>query len=239
MAINKIKNFIQKELSGWSKLEIVISIFSISIVCSSCAIMHDRKLAVVSALCGILYTIIAGKGKISAFIFGIIGTLACAVLSYKVALYGNFALHLFYFFPMEIIGIINWKKHLEQKKQEIIKTKLTSRELVTLAFAFCVLEAIIYLILLKVGDIAPAIDSIMCTLSLLGMYLTVKRCIEQWSVWTVANFLSIAIWFATFKAGEGVFSILLVRIIYFFLGIYFFIKWYENLKANKIKENMI
>lgn len=235
MTINKIKNFIQKELSGWSKLEIVILIFSISIVCLSCAVMYDRKLAAISALCGILYTIIAGKGKISAFIFGIIGTLACAVLSYKVALYGNFALHLFYFFPMEIIGIINWKKHLEQKKQEIIKTKLLPNELITLVFVFCALEAIIYLILLKVGDIAPAIDSTMCTLSLLGMYLTVKRCIEQWGVWTVANFLSIAIWFATFKGGEGVFSILLVRIIYFFLGIYFFIKWYENLKANKIK----
>ncbi len=238
MLINKVKNFILKELSGWSRLEIAILMFSLTIVCTSSVIMHDRKLAVISAICGILYTIIAGKGKISAFIFGITGTLACALLSFKVALYGNFALHLFYFFPMEIMGIINWKNHLSRENQEIIKTKLEKKSLIALIGIMFALEAMIYLILLNVGDTAPIADSLMCTLSLAGMYLAVKRCIEQWGVWTIANFLSIAIWFTTFKAGEGVFSVLLVRIIYFFLGIYFFVKWYENLKAdNENRQN--
>lgn len=231
MLTNKIKKFILKELSGWSKLEIAVLIFSTAVVIVSSLIMQDRKLAIISATCGILYTIIAGKGKISAFIFGIIGTLACAILSFKVALYGNFALHLFYFFPMEIAGIINWKKHLQIENQEIIKTKLNKNELIVLAGITCLVEGVIYLILTKVGDTAPLVDSLMCTLSLTGMYLTVKRCIEQWAVWTVANFLSIAIWFAAFQAGQAVFSVLLVRIIYFFLGIYFFIKWHRNLQT--------
>ena len=126
----KIKDFISKELSGWSKLEIAILIFSAVVVITSSIIMQDRKLALISATCGILYTIIAGKGKISAFIFGIIGTLTCALLSFKVALYGNFALHLFYFLPMEILVIIYWKKHLQTQSQEIIKTKLKQKELI-------------------------------------------------------------------------------------------------------------
>ena len=238
MQISKIKKFILKELSGWSKLEIAILIFSTVVVITSSIIMQDRKLALISATCGILYTIIAGKGKISAFIFGIIGTLACALLSFKVALYGNFALHLFYFFPMEIVGIINWKKHLQIENQEITKTKLKKNELLTVFGITCLIEGIIYLILFKIGDLAPLADSLMCTLSLAGMYLTVKRCIEQWGVWTLANFLSIIIWFATFQTGEAVFSVLLVRIIYFFLGIYFFIKWHKNLHtSNDYKQN--
>ena len=230
MLTGKIKKFITKEISGWSKLEVGILIFSVVMVLTSSIIMHDRKLAIISAVCGILYTIIAGKGKISAFIFGIIGTLACALLSFQVALYGNFALHLFYFFPMEIIGIINWKKHLHKEKREIIKTKLQKSELFILIAIGCVIEGIIYFVLNKVGDIASLEDSLMCTLSLLGMYLTVKRCIEQWCIWTIANFLSIAIWFSAYQAGNAVFSVLLVRIIYFFLGIYFFIKWHKAIK---------
>ncbi|MBR1977582.1 nicotinamide mononucleotide transporter [bacterium] len=233
MLINKIKKFISKEISGWSKLEVIVLLFSTTTIIASSIIMQDRKLAMISAICGILYTIIAGKGKISAFIFGIIGTLACALLSFKVALYGNFALHLFYFFPMEILGIINWKKHLQRENQEIIKTKLKKHELFVLAGIATLIEGAIYLILTKAGDVAPLTDSMMCTLSLAGMYLTVKRCIEQWGVWTIANLLSIAIWFTTFQAGEAVFSVLLVRIIYFFLGIYFFIKWHKNIQANK------
>lgn len=234
----KIKNFISKELSGWSKLEITILVLSVLIVGTSSVIMQDEKLAIISAICGILYTIIAGKGKISAFAFGIIGTLTCALLSFKVALYGNFALHLFYFFPMEIAGIINWNKHLEKEKQEIIKTRLNKNELLALLGIGLLLEGIIYLILMQTGDIAPLTDSLMCTLSLLGMYLTVKRCIEQWAIWTIANFLSIAIWFSAFQTGNAVFSVLLVRIIYFFLGIYFFIKWHKNLHtSNDYKQN--
>ncbi len=233
MDLKKIKNFILKELSGWSKLEVIILLFSTAIIGATSIIMHDRKLALISAICGILYTIIAGKGKISAFIFGIIGTLACALLSFKVALYGNFALHLFYFFPMEILGIINWKKHLQKEKQEIIKTSLKRNELLVVIFTGCVLEGVIYLTLLKAGDISPLFDSLMCTLSLIGMYLTVKRCVEQWAIWTMANLLSIGIWFGAIQSGEAVFCVLLVRIIYFFLGIYFFIKWHKSIKTNE------
>jgi len=61
--------------------------------------------------------------------------------------------------------------------------------------------------------------------SALAMYLTVKRCFEQWFVWTMVNILSVMMWFDLFVKGEKIFSVFAVRIIYFILGIYFFYKW--------------
>ena len=53
---------------------------------------------------------------------------------------------------------------------------------------------------------------------------------EQWAVWTIVNIISIFMWFEVFTKGEGVFSIFIVRVIYLFLGIYFYIRWRKELK---------
>ncbi len=228
IAQTNTKNIVIKKLSAWSKFEISSFLIAITIVLFCSIYMQDSPTAVISAICGIIYTILAGKGKVYCYFFGIIGTLCCAYLSYDIALYGNFALHLLYYFPMEIIGFFTWKKHIDKTTNEIIKEKLSRKELSTMIVIITLATMFTYLFFVHINDKSPLLDASMTVLSIAGMILTVRRSIEQWVVWTFVNLLSIIIWFNAFTAGEKIFSIFVVRIIYFFLGIYFFIKWRKS-----------
>lgn len=227
--IANIKRFLKLEFSGWSKFEVLFFTIAVFIVLIGAYYSGDKILALISAICGIIYTIIAGKGKISCYFFGVIGTLCCAYLSFDLTLYGNFALHFCYYFPMEIVGFLTWQKHLKKTTNEIIKTNLTKKELLIMFLILIVSTLATFKLFIYFGDNYPFIDALITILSMFAMYLTVKRCIEQWATWTVVNFLSIIMWYDVFSKGEGVFSIFFVRILYFILGIYFFIKWKKSI----------
>ena len=223
LSISKI--MFRKNYWGFSEFEFFFFIFSVILVAFSSLYKHDSLFAVVSAACGIIYTILAGKGKVYCYFFGIVGTLCCAYVSYDILLFGNFALHLLYYFPMEVIGFFTWKKHLNRETNEVIKERLSAKDFATMISLIITFTLFLYLIFVKIGDKSPMFDSLITVLSVAGMILTVKRSIEQWLIWTLVNFLSIIMWFDAYMDGEKIFSIFVVRILYFVLGLYFFVKW--------------
>ena len=85
------------------------------------------------------------------------------------------------------------------------------------------------------GGKSPIIDGITSTLSILGMYLTVRRCIEQWIIWLIVNGLSFVMWLKICLAGEKVFSTVLMWGVYFILAIIFYFTWHKELKNDKCK----
>lgn len=227
--INNITQFVKLELSGWKKIEIYgLSLIGI-IILFNAIILHDSIVAIVSAVCGILYTIIAGKGKISCYLFGLTGTCFYSYLALKNSLYGNLLLYIGYYLPMQILGIFKWKNHLKKTNNEIIKTKLSQIERKpVLLITFCLILCVITILnILK--DSHPIIDGITTILSLLGMYLTVKRSIEQWIVWTIVNFLSIVMWIYVALSGQRVYSTVIMWVVYFILGIYFYKEWRKEI----------
>ena len=120
--IENIKQFVKLELSGWEKHELYGLIIIASTILFNVLILNDSIVAIISAICGILYTILAGKGKISCYLFGLTGTCFYSYLAFKNALFGNLLLYIGYYLPMQIIGIFQWKKHLKKSNNEIIKT---------------------------------------------------------------------------------------------------------------------
>ena len=159
-------------------------------------VIQDNPLAVISAIFGILYTLFAGKGKVSCFFFGLLGSGCYAAISFENALWGQLLLYLGYYVPMQITGIFQWNKNLKSEKNEIIKTKLSLKELVILAFCTILALIIAILVLYYLKDSSPVIDGVTTVLSVVGMYLTVKRCIEQWIVWMIVNGLSALMYMA-------------------------------------------
>lgn len=224
-----IKSFLKLELSGWNKYEVRGLLCAFLIILINSLFLHDSIIAVISALCGILYTIIAGKGKISCYFFGILGTGCYSYLSYKNALYGNLLLYMCYYLPMEVIGIFAWRKNLNKTTNEIIKTKLNRVQIIRLsAITVSVCGVFIY-ILKSLNDSSPYIDGITTILSVLGMYLTVKRCIEQWIIWIIVNGLSVIMWINLVMHGAKTVSTIVMWSVYLILGIYFYIQWRKEL----------
>lgn len=221
---------VKKELDGWKSYEITGLFAVLFFIIINAFIVKDSPVAVCSAICGILYTTIAGKGKISCYIFGLMGSGCYIYLSFTNNLWGNMLLYLCYYIPMQILGIYRWSKHLQSKSKEIIKTKLDIKEQIILSIIGilgCI--AAIY-ILSYFNDKSPIIDGITTFLSILGMYLTVRRCIEQWIIWMVVNGLSLIMWLNLVIHGSKAFSTVIMWGTYFVLAIYFYMTWKKDIR---------
>lgn len=226
----KVKEFLKYELSGWKKAEIAGLLVVLILIFISAFLYKDNPVAVISAICGIFYTIIAGKGKISCYFFGLAGSGCYSWLAFHNALWGNLILYMCYYIPMEILGIIKWKKHLKNDTKEIYKTKLTTSELIKLtifAIAGC---AFAIAILYYFNDKNPVFDGITTILSIAGMYLTVKRSIEQWIIWMIVNGLSFLMWLDLVLNGTKAYATVIMWAVYFILAVYFYVVWKKEVK---------
>ena len=225
------KELIKQEFSNFSKKELIVFISIICFVIVISLITHDDKIALISAICGISYTILAGKGRVSCYFIGITGTLCYSYLSFRNGFFGHMALYLLYYFPMEIIGIFKWSKHLKKETREIQKAKLSLKERYIYLAITSVLTVAAVFILKRAGDLTPFMDSFTTMFSVLGLFLTVKRCIEQWYVWAFVNFISLIMWIYAYINGSECIAAILMWLVYFIVGIYFLICWQKEMKS--------
>ena len=227
----KIVEFVNKELNGWKKQEIIFLSLVLLFILISSHLVKDTPIAVMSAICGIMYTIIAGKGKISCYFFGLVGSWCYVWLSLSNALWGNMLLYLCYYIPMQVLGIFRWKKHLHNDTNEIIKIKLNTKQRIILLLIGIVGSVLTSGILYFCHDKSPVADGITTFLSILGMYLTVRRAIEQWVVWFIVNGISVLMWLNLFWHGAKTLSTVVMWGVYFVLAIYFYFDWRKSFKT--------
>jgi len=229
----KIKDLILKEFSGFTFFEKIFFPFVILTTILISFILQDSKIALISAICGMSYSFLAGKGKISCYFIGMIGTFCYCYIAYKNAFYGNLALYAFYYFPMYIIGIICWSKNLNKESRTIIKTRLSKKERLIYFTFMCTLVLICGYFLSKIGGKTPFIDSITTIFSIFGQILTIKRCYEQWYIWLIVNVLTLIMWVIAYLNGSNCFATIIMWLIYTFFAIYFLINWKKELISNE------
>lgn len=223
-------DYIKNEFIGFSRKEIIGALVLLCSVLLISVSMHDSKIATAQAIFSLSYSIMAGKGKISCYFFGILGTLCYSFLSFKNAIYGAVMLQMGYFLPMEIIGIFMWKKRMNHDKQTIIKTKLTNKERLYFGFLIILAAIIFSVFLAHLGARFPLMDAFSTVFSIAAMYMTVRRCIEQWVLWTGVNILSAIMWLIIFASGVHTFATFLTWSIHLFLGLYFLFEWSKELE---------
>jgi len=228
-----IKKFVELELSGWKKHEIIALAVVFCVIFVSAVVLKDSVIAVVSAVCGILYTVMAGKGKISCYLFGLSGSGCYSYLAFTNALYGNLLLYLCYYIPMQTLGIFKWKNNLKVKTNEVIKTCLPIKERIYLLIATILVSVIAIYVLGYFNDAQPIKDGITTVFSVVGMYLTVRRCIEQWLIWIVVNGLSFIMWLNAVMHGAKAYATVIMWAFYFVAAIYFYLAWKKELENNQ------
>ncbi len=222
--------FVKKELSGWKRFEAISLFVVLFVIFINAILLKDNPIAVISAFCGILYTVIAGKGKISCYFFGLSGSWCYVILSFGNALWGNMLLYLFYYIPMQVLGIFKWKQNLKSDTKEIVKIRLSTKIRIKLIISGILGSILTSLILYYCNDKSPVADGISTFLSILGMYLTVRRAIEQWVVWMIVNGISALMWLNLVVHGVKTYSTVIMWSVYFILAIYFYFEWRKELK---------
>ena len=218
-------------ISLLKKKEILFFSFSIIFIVFLSIYTNDNKIALTAAFCGICYTFLNGKGKIYCYFFGIIGTLCYSYLSFRNGLWGNFLLNFLYYFPLEIAGIFLWKKHLINKTT-VKKTKLKNFQK-NIFYGLTILICILLALIIKIYNLSILnyLDFLTLFLSIIAMVLAVKRCFEQWYFWLIVNFISMIIWIIAYNNGSNCLATIFMWGVYFILGIYFLLRWKEELKS--------
>lgn len=194
-------------------------------------LFKDSPVAVISAFFGITYTFLAGKGNPICYLFGVIGSSFYGYLAFHNALWGNLILYMGYYVPMQIVGFFKWNSHLKEGKNDIVKISLSKKERYLLSAITGTFSILAVTLLYFVQDKNPIIDGITTVLSIAGMYLTVRRAIEQWLVWIVVNGLSVIMWGLILLNGEKVYSTVLMWSVYFILAIYFYYCWKKDINT--------
>lgn len=221
------------KIKGWKKSEIIFLTTVILFILVHAILRQDSLAAAINAICGITYTFIAGKGNPICYLFGVTGSGFYSYLSFQNMLWGNLLLYLCYYIPMQILGFFQWNKNLKEGKREIIKRYLPRKELYILICITFVLIIITSLVLHYFNDAHPILDSITAICSIGGMYLTVRRAIEQWLFWIVVNMLSLIMWTYVALNGVRVYSTIIMWVVYLVLAFYFYFTWRNEINASK------
>ena len=103
-----------------------------------------------------------------------------------------------------------------------------------LLFLILLLCTALYWIMVYFKDSHPLLDSITTGLSIGGMYLTVRRAIEQWIFWLIVNLFSLFMWISVAFSGAKVYSTIAMWGVYVFLAIYFYLQWKKEINSKEI-----
>ena len=219
------------KLGSWKKSEAIIYFFVIAFIIARGIFNGDYYVAVISAICGITYTVLAGKGVPICYLIGVTGSGFYSFLSFQNALWGNLLLYLLYYIPMQIVGFFKWNKHLKQDEEVIVKESLQAKEWLIIISSTIVISAIAVCVLYILNDKHPILDGITTIVSVCGMYLTVRRAIEQWVAWMIVNALSLLMWIRVEMSGERVLPTVIMWAVYLFLAFYFYQNWKKELNT--------
>jgi nicotinamide mononucleotide transporter len=224
--------FIRNEFKGWSLGEYAWLLFCEAAIIGLSIFWGEKTLGLIAGATGVAYTVLAGKGKISCYIFGIINTPLYAFLSFQAKYYGDTLLNIYYF-AMMFAGIFAWRKNIDEiKSNEIVKTRLSARERFYWTLSIALFTMMLWGILLFLGGRRPLCDAMTNTLSVAAMILTVKRCMEQWLMWIAVNLIEVFMWWKVYNADGNSISILLMWFVFLLNGIFFFIRWKKDARKN-------
>ena len=174
--------------------------------------------------------LLAGKGKISCYFFGVFNSASYGYIAFEQKLYGDTLLNCCWYLPMMFAGIFFWRRQMDDE-QCVIKNKLDLRGRIICAAVCAVSIMILAAGLFLAGGSQPVIDASTTVFSVAAMILTVKRCMEQWLLWILVNSISVGMWLRVYLNSGNSVATLLWWLIMLITGIIFYIRWQRDVSC--------
>lgn len=232
-----MKQLIKNELTGWKIPEVAWLIFSCTVIAALSIYWGDTLMGIICAITGVACVVCTGKGKLSAYIFGLINCVLYAIISYKAKLYGETLLNTIYYIPMQFIGFYVWKKNMNETKHEVKKIHMKNKNRILWLIIMLMLTFVCGLGLKALGDAMPFVDSFTTISSIVAMILSIKMYSEQWWIWIFVDVFSVYMWWCDFNAGSDNIATLLMWAIYLGNAIIMCIRWEKEAIKNKGNDN--
>ena len=231
-----MRKFIKNELSGWKTWEVLWLMTGCLVIIGLSIYWGDSLMGIVSSTTGVACVICTGKGKLSAYIFGLINSILYAVIAFYATYYGETMLNLIYYVPMQFIGFFVWSRHMNEESHEVEKRHMRTRGRL-LTVAAIVAGVLIYGYILKImGDAMPFIDAFTTVSSVAAMLVSVKMYAEQWWIWVAIDVFTIYMWYVDFIKGSDDIATLLMWTVYLGNAVIMLVKWEQESRRNERKE---
>ena len=233
--MNKIKELIKREITGWKIWEIVWLTIATAVILGVSIYWKDSATGIVAALTGIWCVILTGKGKLSSFWVGTVNTILYAIVAWKARYWGEVMLNLIYYVPMNFVGLYLWSKNMNKDTDEVSKERLSLKGSI-IAYSCVVLGTVGYGFVLKLlNGTLPFIDSMSTVFSVFAQFLCVKRCMEQWVLWIIVDVVTVGMWIYAFINGTGDMATVLMWSIYLINAFIMLFKWMKDTKKNTVE----
>lgn len=221
---------LKDEFKGWCMWEIVW----LTVACSGILILsiywNDSAMGIVSATTGVACVVCTGKGKLSAYIFGLVNTVLYAIIAFQAKYYGEVMLNALYYFPMQFYGIYVWSKHMDNKTHEVIKRHMSTKGRGLLGMIVIVATVAYGFALKALGGALPFVDALSTVISVVAMIVSIKMYMEQWVLWVIVNVVTVVMWVVAFVNGNESIATLIMWIIYLANAVIMHFKWAREAK---------
>ncbi|MHC1779933.1 MAG: nicotinamide riboside transporter PnuC [Bacteroidales bacterium] len=172
-----------------------------------------------TAISGVVCVVMVARGNIINYLFGIMNVSLYAWISFKAGLYGDAALNAIYYLPMQFIGWYSWVGRREkQESVTIIARRMKKNERIIVAISATLLVVFTAYLLKLFNDPQPIKDSVTTVLSVMAMFLMVKRFMEQWILWVIVNIISVIMWTVAFSSGESHSALMILMWIFYLIN---------------------
>ena len=202
-----------KTFNKWFNTFILIGMAVVTVVVTAIRFRDadsGRAMLVISAfgsLMGVLCTVLAANGRILTFLFGIIDVSIYGVMCLIGTRYGNAALHLLYFLPMQFVGYFQWRKRGAEEEKKVQARRLTGKQWLLYGGIFLAGLIVAYFILAALDKTEAAgivkwlvfLDAFSMMCNIIGQYLLSTAYMEQWYFWIGVNVSTILMWVPTLR----------------------------------------
>ena len=203
-----------KTFNKWFNTFILVGMAVVTVVVTAIKFQgaeNGRAMLVISAfgsLMGVLSTVCAANGRILTFLFGLIDVTIYGVMCLIGTRYGNAALHLLYFLPMQFVGYFQWKKRGAHAEEKVRARRLDGKQWLLYGGVFLVGLIAAYFILAALDKTEAAgivkwlvvMDAFSMMCNILGQYLLSTAYMDQWFFWIGVNVSTIIMWVLTLRA---------------------------------------
>lgn len=224
---------LKNELKGWKKWEVAWLLTACVIICGLSIYWGDNLMGIISATTGVACVVCTGKGKLSAYVFGLVNCALYAIISYKASLYGETMLNAIYYVPMQFYGFYIWNKNMNMSTYEVKKKHMKNSQRFIVLLGVIIFTVLYGMILSKMGDAMPYIDSFTTISSIFAMIISVRMFSEQWWLWIFVDVFTVIMWGKAFIGGNESIATLLMWIVYLGNAIIMCYKWEKEIKENK------
>ena len=202
-----------KTFNKWFNTFILVGMAVVTVVVTAIKFKDadsGRAMLLISAfgsLMGVLCTVLAANGRILTFLFGILDVSIYGVMCLIGTRYGNAALHLLYFLPMQFVGYFQWRKRGAEEKAKVQARRLSGKQWLVYGAIFLAGLIAAYFILAALDKTEAAgvvkwlvfLDAFSMMCNIIGQYLLSTAYMEQWYFWIGVNVSTILMWLLTLR----------------------------------------